>query len=423
MKKLEKKIEFDINEKIINDFYLPHLFDYTHKIEVYKGGAGSSKSYSVFQKVILKSLSMSKRKVLVIRKVGATLRDSCWQLTLDILEQFKILEQCKINKNEFRITLPNKSVFLFKGLDDSEKIKSITEITDIICEEISELVLDDYTQLLLRLRSKAKFPQFFCMFNPISKKNFTWSIFKFTEENQCQPIREYDDVIIFSTTYKDNRFLSADYVKTLEEMKETNPYYYQVYALGKFGEIGKIIYNNWKVDKLDIDDLVKQKLILCSGIDYGFTHPYTVCISFVNQETKTIYVIDEYSRSEVLAEDVYEWICKKGYSKNSFIMDSAAAGEIKKLTNLGLNVEGCNKKKYPVVYGITSIMNYKIIIDEHCNNFIDEIMSYSWKKDKNGYYTEEPQGIHDDLLDAWRYSLQKIFKPKQKKPFALPIHF
>ena len=58
----------------------------------------------------------------------------------------------KINKSKMTMTCFNGSVLLFKGIDDPEKIKSIDGITSIWIEEASELTLEDFTQLDLRLR-------------------------------------------------------------------------------------------------------------------------------------------------------------------------------------------------------------------------------------------------------------------------------
>ena len=44
---------------------------------------------------------MPGRKCLVVRKVDATLRDSCFALFKDIISQWKIYDQCKINKTDF----------------------------------------------------------------------------------------------------------------------------------------------------------------------------------------------------------------------------------------------------------------------------------------------------------------------------------
>ena len=63
---------------------------------------------------------------------------------------------CKINKTDMTIELPNGSVFIMRGLDDQEKIKSISGIDDIVIEEATELTQEDFEQLNLRLRSFRK---------------------------------------------------------------------------------------------------------------------------------------------------------------------------------------------------------------------------------------------------------------------------
>lgn len=61
-----------------NKHIFDHLFDYDTFTEVHYGGASSGKSHGVFQKIVFKALRPWKhpRKVLVLRKVGATIRDS-----------------------------------------------------------------------------------------------------------------------------------------------------------------------------------------------------------------------------------------------------------------------------------------------------------------------------------------------------------
>lgn len=165
-----------LNKKAFNKWIYDIIDDYSNRIEVYYGGAGSGKSYGAFQKVLLKALK-SKRRVLVVRKVGATLKVSVWALMLSLLNASGMYSFSKINKSDFEIELPNGSIFIFKGLDDSEKIKSITDITDIVIEEATELTEDEFTQLNLRLRPKEKNPQIYMMFNPISKTNWVYNYF------------------------------------------------------------------------------------------------------------------------------------------------------------------------------------------------------------------------------------------------------
>lgn len=84
---------------------------------MYYGGAGSGKSVFITQKLLKKYLSFPNRKCLIVRRIQATQKDSCFALFKSVLANWKIYEMCKINKTDLTIELPNGSVFLFKGLD------------------------------------------------------------------------------------------------------------------------------------------------------------------------------------------------------------------------------------------------------------------------------------------------------------------
>jgi phage terminase large subunit len=118
-----------LKKNLFNASYLPLFKDYSKRYEIYYGGAGSGKSKFVSQKLVFKAMQ-SKRKVLVLRKVNRTTKNSTFQLLQDTLEDWHLLNQCKVNKTDFSITLPNGSTFICMGLDDQEKLKSIAGITD-----------------------------------------------------------------------------------------------------------------------------------------------------------------------------------------------------------------------------------------------------------------------------------------------------
>lgn len=79
-------------------------------------GAGSGKSYFVVQKMLIKALE-SPRKMLVIRKVTATLRDSIFAEFISAISKFGLYNECKVITSLLTIELPNGSQFIFKGLD------------------------------------------------------------------------------------------------------------------------------------------------------------------------------------------------------------------------------------------------------------------------------------------------------------------
>lgn len=68
---------------MFNDIYLPQLDNYSTRGNFYCGSAGSGKSVFVVQKLIIKAMK-SPRRVLVLRKYGTTIRQSVYQLFIDI---------------------------------------------------------------------------------------------------------------------------------------------------------------------------------------------------------------------------------------------------------------------------------------------------------------------------------------------------
>lgn len=387
----------------VNKSYKQSLLDYSHRFEVYYGGAGSGKSVFIAQKIVLKALR-DRRKALIMRKVGATIKDSVWQLVLDILVDWKQYGRCKVNKSVFTIELPNGSVLLFKGMDDSEKIKSITGITDIWVEEATEFTEEDIEQLNLRLRAKASGLQMFFSFNPVSKAN--WVYRRWFKDGAVVGA----DTVIHKTTYKDNRFLPPEYIETIEKMAHTNPTYYRIYALGEFASLDKLVFNNWRTGR--IEDTHDWNL-LC-GLDFGFTNdPTAFVVSF--QKDNTLFISREYVKTGLLNDQIATVIKELGFAKSTIIGDSAEVKSIEELRRAGLyRIYPATKGQGSILQGIQKLQQYDIIVDPRCEHTITELQNYAWKKDKtSGEYINEPIDEFNHCIDALRYSLQCVDRYKR----------
>lgn len=260
-------LNFPKPANVFNRQIFDNLADYSHFIEVWYGGASSGKSHGVVQKVVLKALKHWRhpRKVLWLRKVDRTIQDSIFTDVLDCLSTWQLLPLCRVNKSNRTITLPNGATFLFKGMDDPEKIKSIKGLSDVVMEEASEFNQDDFTQLTLRLREpKHKQRQLFCMFNPVSKLNWTYKQW-FDPDVEVDASR----VAIHQSTYKDNRFLDEDNIRTIENLKQTNPAYYKIYTLGEFATLDKLVFPDF--DKRRLSNQQLARLPSYFGLDFGLT--------------------------------------------------------------------------------------------------------------------------------------------------------
>ena len=404
-------IKLNINpSKVFNRHIYDHLFDYDTFTEVHYGGASSGKSHGVFQKIVIKALKDWKkpRKILVLRKVGATVRDSVFADVQATLSYFGILNMCKINMSAFRIELPNGAEFIFKGMDNPEKIKSIKGISDVVMEEASEFTLDDYTQLTLRLRDKAhKQKQIYLMFNPVSKANWVYNAFF---------VKKPKNTVVYQTTYKDNRFLDALTRENIEELANRNEAYYKIYALGEFATLDKLVFPKYTKALLNKDDL--RQITSYFGLDYGFINdPSAFMHVKIDDDRKRLYVVEEYVKKGLTNDKIAESITALGYAKEPIRADSAEKKSNQELRNLGIGrVIDVKKGAVSVMQGIQYLLQYEWIVDERCVKTIEELENYTWKKDKaTNEYINEPVDSYNHCLDAIRYAIQdKITKSKIK---------
>lgn len=396
-------INLKLSRSIFNDVYLPHLMDYSKRYEIYMGGAGAGKSIFIGQKLVAKACKYV-RKVLVIRKYGTTLKDSVFQLIVDTLKKWQLYEHCTINLSTYTIVLPNGSMFLFKGLDDSEKIKSITDITDIWAEEATELTEDDFTQLDLRLRALADDLQFMCSFNPVSKAN--WVYKKWFDP---KALIDFEVTKILKTTYKDNRFLPASYIKALEEKMHSNPVYYKVYALGEFAVAEGLVITNWTKEDFNYMELA-ETLDHRTGMDLGFTDPSAVIDSLYDKDNKTIYIFNEFYKRGCQLSELAQAIFDMGLKKSKIMVDSAEPRSREYFRSKGINATPCTKGADSVKAGLMFLQDHKIVVHPSCKNFIIELENFSYiKSKKTGEWTDDTTHEFSHAIDALRYAYSDIY--------------
>ena len=229
-------VNITISKKVFNDIYLPYL-DNEDRYLVFYGGGSSGKSYFIGERYVYKLIHPRRCNLLVVRETGDSNRTSTFALFKQVIANWNLSEHFKINESDMRIKcLLTKNEIAFRGLDDVEKIKSITfengELTDIWVEEATECQEADINQLKVRLRGGKSKKQMVLSFNPINIQH--WIKKHFIDSGLA--------TVCFST-YKDNKFLTDDDRKALEDLKYTDEYTYEVYCLGKWGILGKTVFD------------------------------------------------------------------------------------------------------------------------------------------------------------------------------------
>lgn len=396
-------MQLNIHARTFSAKFLPLLNDYSHRWEIYKGSAGSGKSHFITQKIIIKALR-EKRRVMICRRYGTTMRNSVFKLFKDVIESFKITHLTRIKESDMSITLPNGSEIIFVGLDNEEKLLSIAGITDIFIEEVYEVPKEIVDQLNLRMRGKAPNQQIYMAFNPISAKHWLYDF--------CEGSTRPESSIYSQSTFRDNPFLPDEYVKALEDMYRTNPNKARVFCDGNWGaDVEGLVYKNHILSDFDINELIKQGLEVRVGIDWGFVDPTTVVVSLFDKPKKEIYIIGEFYKRGATLEEIKDGIIQLGISKQKMYCDGAEPDKVDYLRRNGFDAVSAKKGAGSVKAGISFLQDMKIICHESCVNVAAELENYVYLKDKKtGQYIEDSYD-HDfsHTMDALRYSYSDLY--------------
>lgn len=335
----------EINPKKLNPvgFHLMKLMqDTTIRFIILFGGSSSGKTYSVAQMVLIFTL-WEGTNTLVMRKVGASIKDSIYQDFVTAASQLGISKMFKFQDGIKTIKcLTNGARIVFKGLDDSEKIKGLSSFKRVVMDEWSEFDEEDFKQIRLRLRGMEG-QQIICTFNPIKETHWIKKKLFDTQKWHDVPmeikiagsaipseltavksirmnepreimhkrtgeiIHHDPDTVVIQTTYLNNfwvvgspdgtyGYYDEQCIATFEFDRLNDPDYYNVYALGEWGVIrtGSEFFGSFNRGKHSKEVSYNSSLPVHICVDSNVL-PYITCTYWqvdIGAKT-TIYQFDE----------------------------------------------------------------------------------------------------------------------------------
>lgn len=401
------QIQLKLNKKIFIPKFTPYIQNYSHRWEFWCGSAGSGKSYTIAQKIIIRCCKEPIR-VLVCRRYATTLRNSCFALFKEILTNWQLAPYVKMRETDMSITFPNGATIIMCGLDTEEKLLSLTNISTVWIEEAYEVEKEKVEQLNLRMRGTAANQQLILSWNPISKHSW---LYPFTVENPPT------NSVFIHSTYKDNPFLSKEYIAALDEMETRNPQKYRVYGRGEWGiDSDGLVITNWREEAFDAMELAAQGLEHRCGMDIGWIDKSAITNTLYDRENKTIYVFEEFYRSGCQLSELAEAIGQMNIGKTKLYVDSAEPRTIQFLRNEGINAAPCSKGKDSVKAGLMFLQDNIIVVHPSCQNLIMELSNFSYIKSKQtGEWTEETTHEFSHAIDSLRYGYSDIYTNKKLK--------
>lgn len=416
------RVDFSKLPDVTNPVYYPYLTDY-RRFQIYKGGAGAGKSVHVSEKIVYNMIVNRGYNGMACRKTGVDNHTSTFSEMQRTIGRWNLNELFTFNRSrgaEEIICKLNNNRLIFRGMDDVEKVKSITFPTgDLIfvwCEEANQFDLADIRQLNLRLRgTTGPVPKHIIMsFNPIDIDSWIKTEYF---DHPIEPSRGY----VLETTYRDNRFLDDTYKQELENLQYVDMYYYNVYVLNQWGSLSTAkVFQNLQIHEFELPEYHMQNIR--HGVDFGFNHANAYeGMGFKDGE---LYIYKEVYGKHQMIEDFINDVKKIHVPSYPIVGDSASPDKIQAMNNAGLTVYQA-KKGPGSVLRVVDWLKAVPVIHIHatrCPNAAKEMPRIKYRELKDGSVLEEIVEIDDDTLAAIRYAVEDLAENVEAGHFVRKRH-
>ena len=398
------KIRLSLKELIGKGY--KKFWNWRGRYRVVKGSRGSKKSKTTALSLIIHMLEFPLSNLLVIRRYKENLRTSCYADLVWAINKLDIAFDFKLTVSPLEITrISTGQKIYFRGLDDAQKVTSISVsygfLDQVWFEEASQFENEnEFNKVDLSIRGKMPdgyYKQITITFNPWSELH--WLKRRFFDKPNTE-------ILALTTTYLQNEWLDDKDLQIYEDMRLNEPRRYLVEGLGEWGKSEGLIFTNLEIKEFDFIELLKvpnAKAIY--GLDFGFTDPTAFVGMIFFAEAKELYIFIEWYVTGVTNTEIAKEIKALGLTREKVVCDSAEPKSIEELRRGGLNAVASIKGTDSVRYGIQLLQGFKIVIHPRCKNCLNEFQNYSWKIDRNGQTTDQPEHDFSHSVDAVRYAV------------------
>ena len=400
---------------------------------ILKGGRNSFKSSVIALLLVYKMLQFTskgkKANVVVIRKVGNTIRDSVYNKIQWSLSKFGIMHQFNPTVSPFKIVHKRTgSTFYFYGQDDFQKLKSndIGNIIAVWYEEAAEFKdAEEFDQsnvtFMRQKRDDVPFVQFFWSYNP-PRNPYNW-INEWAEQMKTQI-----DYLVHESSYLDDSlgFVTDQMLKDINRIKENDYDYYRYLYLGEPVGLGTNVYNLNLFKRINAIPSEERIAYVYFACDSGHQQSATTCLCLALTNADNVYLIDTYYYSPAgkvdkkapseLSRDLHDFeqsmmsqplLITRNIRKRTI---DSAEGALRNQYKKDYHVKWHpvkKKKKIVMTEFVQSLLAegrfFYLPTENNLKFFIEEHKKYQW--DEKTVMNDDPQVIKEDdhTCDALQY--------------------
>jgi len=370
------------------------LWSEQKRINAFRGGARSSKTFSILQAIAIWLITgyFGKTKYeqgtfAVVRETLPSLRASCLKDFVEILHLMGVYSKIDYKKTVLEFHFRGREVNFF-STDDLNSAKLRGRKNDFVYfnECNSGITKEAYNQLSMRCS------YFIIMdYNPSGIESWVRTFIEGTEANR-------DKVKLDVSTYHDNiQNLAQPVIDEIEGYKDIDIDLYNVYAKGSWVKNRNLVFYKIHI----IDEMPTEYDREYFGLDFGWHDPSVLCR--VLKKGNNIYIEQVFYKSKMDTPEMARIMIKEEIKKT--YTDHNSPIQVHQLKNLGVRTKKAKKGQDSIRSGVGYLRQHKIHILKSSIETIKDFEGYKYKLDENNEPTDKILEENDHAVDAVRYAL------------------
>lgn len=378
-----------------------------------KGGRGSAKSTNIAL-ILVVDLMQYPVNTICFRKVGETLRKSVYEQIKWAIKFLGVEEYFEYKLSPLEIIYKERgNKFIFMGVDDPQKSKSIKEAQFPVArywfEELGEFKNEDEVETVLnsifrgKLENGLIYKGFFSYNPPKMKHNWVNKKYNysFIENN----------VYVHHSTYLENPHISEEFIKEAEAVKAKDETKYRLVYMGEPIGNGLVPFPNLEIREIEATEIAGLEKFR-NGVDWGYgVDPLAFVRWGYDKKKGIIYALDEYYGVGLKNRNLANYILSKGYDE-LVMCDSAEPKSIDELKEYDISAWGAKKGAGSVEYGEKWLSDLEaIVIDpKRTPNISREFEMIDYDTDREGNPLPRLCDSNNHTIDATRYAFSNDMK-------------
>lgn len=411
----KKRKQLKISDLLTSKFYPLYSAWKSNKYTrlVCKGGRGSAKSTNIAL-ILVVDLMQYPVNTICFRKVGETLRKSVYEQIKWAIKFLGVEEYFEYKLSPLEIIYKERgNKFIFMGVDDPQKSKSIKEAQFPVArywfEELAEFKNEDEVETVLNSIFRGKLEKgliykgFFSYNPPKMKHNWVNKKYNysFIENN----------VYVHHSTYLENPHISEEFIKEAEAVKAKDETKYRLVYMGEPIGNGLVPFPNLEIREIETTEIAGLEKFR-NGVDWGYgVDPLAFVRWGYDKKKGIIYALDEYYGVGLKNRNLANYILSKGYDE-LVMCDSAEPKSIDELKEYDISAWGAKKGAGSVEYGEKWLSDLEaIVIDpKRTPNISREFEMIDYDTDREGNPLPRLCDSNNHTIDATRYAFSNDMK-------------